>query len=68
MTQQRLGDEKDRAAFAMDHLGYDYAELRDLRDKGVFQKQPTAVKGTRDQTIFRFITTFVRQKRLADDE
>jgi HEAT repeat protein len=68
MSQQRLADEKDRMAFAMDHLGYDYAELRELRDKGVFLKQPTAVRGTRDQTIFRFITTFVRQKRLADEE
>lgn len=68
MSQAKLGDEKERMAFAMDHLGYDYAELRALRDEGVFLKQPIAVKRTRDQTIFRFITTFVRQKRLADDE
>jgi hypothetical protein len=63
-----VDDEKERMAFAMDHLGYDYAELRALREKNVFQKQPTAVRQTRDQTIFRFITTFVRQKRLADEE
>jgi HEAT repeat protein len=68
MSQAKLGDEKERMSFAMDHLGYGYADLRDLRDKGVFLKQPIAVKQTRDQTIFRFITTFVRQKRLADDE
>ncbi|HEX5135944.1 MAG TPA: HEAT repeat domain-containing protein [Planctomycetota bacterium] len=67
MTQVRLSDEKDRMAFAVDRLGYDYDELRKLRDEGVFLKQPTAVKRTRDLTIFRFITTFVRQKRLADD-
>ena len=44
------------------HLGYDYAELRKLRAEGVFLKQPIAVKRTRDLSIFRFITTFVRQK------
>ncbi len=68
MSHANLADEKARMAFAMDHLGYDYTELRALRDKGVFLKQPTAVRQTRDQTIFRFITTFVRQKRLADEE
>ncbi len=68
MIRMKLGEEKERMAFAMDHLGYDYAELRKLRDEGVFQKQPLAIKRTRDLTIFRFITTFVRQKRLADDQ
>jgi HEAT repeat protein len=67
MSQAKLSDEKERMAFAVDHLGYDYTELRALRDEGVFQKQPLAVKRTRDLTIFRFITTFVRQKRLADE-
>jgi HEAT repeat protein len=68
MSQAKLSDDKERMAFAVDHLGYDYAELRALRDEGVFLKQPTAVKRTRDLSIFRFITTFVRQKRLADEE
>jgi hypothetical protein len=68
MSQQRLRDEKERMAFAVDHLGYDYEELRKLRDEGVFAKQPLAVKRTRDLSIFRFITTFVRQKRLADED
>jgi HEAT repeat protein len=68
MKEARLSDEKERMGFAMNHLGYDYAELRELREKGIFLKQPTAIRGTRDMTIFRFITTFVRQKRLADEE
>jgi len=68
MKQAKLSDEKERMAFAVDHLGYDYADLRALRDEGVFLKQPLAVKRTRDVSIFRFITTFVRQKRLADEE
>jgi HEAT repeat protein len=68
MTRQRLRDEKERMAFAVDHLGYDYEELRKLREEGVFAKQPLAVKRTRDLSTFRFITTFVRQKRLADED
>lgn len=68
MSQVRLSDENERMAFAMDHLGYTYEELRALKAKGIFAKQPAAVKGTRDQSIFRFITTFVREKRLADQE
>ncbi|MHC4971501.1 MAG: HEAT repeat domain-containing protein [Planctomycetota bacterium] len=68
MSQQRLRDEKERMAFAVDHLGYGYEELRKLRGEGVFAKQPLAVKRTRDLSIFRFITTFVRQKRLADED
>ncbi|MHC4818586.1 MAG: HEAT repeat domain-containing protein, partial [Planctomycetota bacterium] len=68
MSQQRLRDEKERMAFAVDHLGYGYEELRKLKGEGVFAKQPLAVKRTRDLSIFRFITTFVRQKRLADED
>ena len=68
MRQAKVRTETDRMAFAVDHLGYDYEELRKLRAEGVFLKQPIAVKRTRDLSIFRFITTFVRQKRLADQQ
>ena len=67
MRNTRLRDEKERMAFAVNHLGYGYAELRKLKAEGVFAKQPLAIKRTRDLSIFRFITTFVRQNRLADD-
>jgi len=67
MVRFRLKTERERMAFAVDHLGYGYEELRKLQDEGVFAKQPSAVKRTRDLSIFRFITTFVRQKRLADE-
>jgi HEAT repeat protein len=66
MKQAKVRTEEDRMAFAVDHLGYGWEELRALRAEGVFKKQPEAIKRTRDLTIFRFITTFVRQKRLAD--
>ena len=53
-------------AFAMDHLGYGYKELRELKAKGVFRKSTEAAKQTRDLSTFRFISTFVREKRIAD--
>ncbi len=68
MRTVRLKDAKERMAFAMDRLGYDYAELRKLAAEGVFAKQSLAVKRTRDLSIFRFITTFVREKRIADQQ
>ena len=68
MRTVRLKDAKERMAFAVDRLGYDYAELRKLAAEGVFAKQPLAVKRTRDLSIFRFITTFVREKRIADQQ
>ncbi len=68
MVRAKLKSERDRMAFAVDHLGYDYKELRELRAQGVFRKQPDAIKNTRDLSTFRFITTFVRQKRKTDAE
>ena len=68
MKEARLRTEKDRMAFAMDHLGYGYEKLRELKAQGVFRKGPLAERKTRDLSTFRFITTFVREKRLADEE
>jgi len=68
MRQAKVRDEKERMAFAIDHLGYDYAEARRLKEEGVFAKQPEAIQKTRDLSMFRLITTFVRQKRIADEE
>ena len=55
-------------AFAVDHLGYGYEELRSLRERQVFQSAADAAAETRDFSIFRFITNFVRGKRRADAE
>jgi len=70
---QGMGSAKDKSekglmAFCVDHLGYDYAALRKLQAEGVFRTKTRAEKATRDQSTFRFITTFVRQKRIADEE
>jgi hypothetical protein len=67
MKNARLKTEKDRMAFAMDRLGYGYEELRELKGEGVFRKSTDAAKKTRDLSTFRFITRFVREKRIADE-
>jgi HEAT repeat protein len=67
MKTARLKTETERMAFAMDRLGYGYKELRELKAKGIFRKSTVAIKSTRDLSTFRFITTFVRQKRIADE-
>ncbi len=68
MQNARLKTEGDRMAFAMDHLGYDYDKLRELKAQGVFRKSTEAAKKTRDLSTFRFISTFVREKRIADQD
>jgi len=54
---------EDRMAYAMDHMGLDYPALRKLAAAHVWEKQAEAVKQARDLSAFRFITTFVREKR-----
>jgi hypothetical protein len=56
----------DRKAYAMDHMGVDHAESRVLEKDGVFESQARSSKEVRDYSVFRFITNFVRKKRLAD--
>ncbi|MGQ0615317.1 MAG: HEAT repeat domain-containing protein [Planctomycetaceae bacterium] len=68
LMRRRPKTEEDRMAFAVDHLGYGYEDLRGLRMRAVFQSAADAAAETRDYSIFRFITNFVRVKRQADTE
>jgi len=54
---------KDRMAYAMDHMGIGYEELRELDRKKVWASRGKAAAEARDLSAFRFITNFVRQKR-----
>jgi HEAT repeat protein len=56
----------DRRAFAVDHFGYAWDRVRDLEQRGVFAKQSEAEKEITDQSAFRFLTNFVRRKRIVD--
>jgi hypothetical protein len=57
---------QDRMAYAMDHMGIDYDEMRKLAEGKVWESQADSVEMVRDQSVFRFITNFVRQKRRAE--
>ena len=56
-----------RMAYAVDHMGLSYADLREVRKAGFWKKSQEAAKEVKDLSVFRLITNFVRQKRIAGD-
>ncbi|MHC4923582.1 MAG: HEAT repeat domain-containing protein, partial [Planctomycetota bacterium] len=56
----------DRKAFAINHFGFDWDRVRELEQRGVFKKQAQAEKEVTDLSAFRFLTNFVRRKRIID--
>ena len=50
----------------MDHFGFSWERVRELDAKGVFAKQAEAEKEVTDLSAFRFLTNFVRRKRIID--
>ena len=52
--------------YAVDHMGIDYPELRELQKRKVWDSSSASKKEARDLSAFRFITNFVRQKRRQD--
>ena len=61
-----LKSAEDRMAYAMDHMGLQHEEIRELSDAKVWKSGNKAAKAARDLSAFRFITNFVRQKRQTD--
>ncbi|MEQ1891836.1 MAG: HEAT repeat domain-containing protein [Planctomycetota bacterium] len=62
-----LSDPEQRMAFAVDHLGLDYAKLRLLRKEKFWSKTSSAAERVKDLAVFRLITNFVWLKRLAEE-
>ncbi len=58
--------EMDRRAFAVDHFGFAWDRVRELDQKGVFARQSESEKEVSDLSSFRFLTNFVRRKRIID--
>ncbi len=56
----------DRMAYAIDHMGLDYEQTRELAKKRVWGSRSKAAAEARDLSAFRFITNFVRNKRKVD--
>ena len=55
---------EDRMAYAVDHLGADYAKLRETRDEKFWTSNPRADAMIRDLSVFKLVTNFVRLRRL----
>lgn len=57
---------EDRMAYAVDHMGVTYADLRDFAARKVFDSPQRCEKEVSDESAFRFLSTFVRHKRRVD--
>jgi HEAT repeat protein len=58
---------EERQAYAVDHLGLGYAELRATADERWWRKATEAAEEVQDLSVFRLISNFVRRKRIAGD-
>ena len=58
--------EPDRRGFALDHNGLSRENVRELDAREVFARQSDAEKEVTDLSAFRFLTNFVRRKRIVD--
>ena len=58
---------EERQAFAVDHMGLDFQTLRTVADERWWKKSTEAATKVKDLSVFRLITNFVRQKRIAGD-
>ncbi|MCP3917168.1 MAG: HEAT repeat domain-containing protein [bacterium] len=51
-------------AYAVDHMGLDYAKLREIAGEKFWKSANSASKHVPDLSAFRFVTNFVRAKRI----
>jgi HEAT repeat protein len=61
-----LKTDDDRAAYAMDHMGLTYADMRLHAANKVFSSSGRCEKEITDESAFRFLSNFVRLKRRVD--
>lgn len=57
---------EDRMAYAIDHMGLSYEDVRELDRQKVWGSKSKSNKAAKDLSAFRFITNFVRHKRKHD--
>jgi HEAT repeat protein len=58
-----LKTDKDRQAYAIDHMGMTLATWRTTRSEAYWKSPPKASKSVPDLSAFRLLTNFVRSKR-----
>lgn len=59
-----LSTPAERQAYAMDHMGLTYARWREIKGKKFWSSSPRAARHVPDLSAFRFLTNFVRAKRI----
>ncbi len=64
---QGLKKPVDRQAYAVDHMGLSYADLRANRDESFWGNNHRAAQVVHDLSVMRLVTNLVRLRRLAGD-
>lgn len=64
---QGLKKPVDRQAYAVDHMGLSYADLRASRDESFWGNNHRAAQVVHDLSVLRLVTNLVRLRRLAGD-
>ncbi|MCA8941981.1 MAG: HEAT repeat domain-containing protein [Planctomycetes bacterium] len=57
---------EERQVYAIDHMGLGYSEWREIQRKAYWRNATKASKEVPDRSAFRFLTNFVRNKRIHD--
>ena len=61
-----LKTDKDRQAYAVDHMGLSFEGWRTSRTEAYWKNAPKASKSVPDLSAFRLLTNFVRSKRMGE--
>lgn len=61
-----LKTDKERQAWAVDHMGLSFDKWRATRTEAYWKQAPKAGKSVPDLSAFRLLTNFVRSKRMAE--
>jgi hypothetical protein len=61
-----LKKDKDRQAYAVDHMGLSFAKWRETRTEGYWKSATKAKENVPDLSAFRLLMNFVRAKRMAE--
>lgn len=67
MRATYLKKNDERKAYAIDHMGLRYDELRAIEGEKFWSKNSQAAQHVLDLSVFRIVSNFVREKRIAAD-
>jgi HEAT repeat protein len=67
MRATYLKKNDERKAYAVDHMGLRYAELREIAGEKFWAKNSQAAQHVLDLSVFRIVSNFVREKRISAD-